>query len=146
MALLELDSFYVTFKNLLVAEKDATLTLKALSGSSHVTLSVDIGHVHTEYAHQPHQTRNGPSRIRRRERRAEARRLAAEAAVSAEKAKATKVAEEVCNELCPIDMNIEDADVLHEKLDRVTKGLTARIYCLQNEIRQRKFRSNWKKL
>ena len=50
----------------------------------------------------------------------------------------TKVAEEVCNELCPIDMNMEDDDVLHEildKLDKVTKGLTAKIYRLQNEIR-----------
>ena len=81
MALLELDIFYVTFKNLLLAEKDATLTPKALSESSHVALSVDIGHVHTEYAHQPHQTRNGPSRIRRRERRAEARRFGAEATI-----------------------------------------------------------------
>ena len=99
MALLELDSFYVKFKNLLVAEKDATLTLKALSGRFQVTLSVDLGHVHSEYAHQPHQTRNQPARIRRRERRAEARRLAAEAAVSAEKAKATKVTEEVEDEI-----------------------------------------------
>ena len=61
MALLELDNLYVKFKNLLVAEKDATLTLKALSGRSQVTLSVDLGNVHSEYAHQPHQTRSGPS-------------------------------------------------------------------------------------
>ena len=52
----------------------------------------------------------------------------------------TKVAEQVCNELCPIYMKIEDDDMLYEKLDkldRVTKGLTAKIYHLQNEIRQR---------
>ena len=64
-----------------------------------MTLSVDIGYDHNEYAHQPHQTRNGPSRIRRRERRAEAWRLAAEATVSAEKAKATEVTEELEDEI-----------------------------------------------
>jgi hypothetical protein len=88
MALTELDSFYLKFKNLLIAEKDAILTLKSETGRSHVTLSVDLGHVHSNTAvHPPHHTRNGTARTRRRERRAEARQLAAEEATAvAEKA------------------------------------------------------------
>ena len=65
----ELDSFYVKFKNLLRAEKDATLTLKAEAGRASVTLSLDLGHVLSEHDQfQPHRLRNGPARQRRRER------------------------------------------------------------------------------
>ena len=64
---------HVKFKNLLLAEKDATLTFKSESGRTQVTLSVDLGHVLSKGGHTLHHPRNGPARKRRRERRAEAR-------------------------------------------------------------------------
>ena len=73
MVHLELDSFYVKFKNLLRAEKDATLTLKSEAGRAFVTLSVDLGHVLSEQDLLPRGSRNGPARVRRREKRAAAR-------------------------------------------------------------------------
>ena len=74
MAQRELDSFYVKFKNLLRAEKDATLTLKSEAGRAFVTLSLDLGHVLSEQDLSPRGgPRNGPARIRRREKRAAAR-------------------------------------------------------------------------
>ena len=84
----ELDSFYVKFKNLLRAEKDATLTLKSEAGRAVISLSVDLGHVLSEHGLRNSQPRNGPARQRRREKRAEVRKVAAEKAVSsAEEAK-----------------------------------------------------------
>ena len=74
MVHLELDSFFVKFKHLLRGEKDATLTLKSEAGRASVTLSLDLGHVLSEQGlHPPHGSRNGPARIRRREKRAAAR-------------------------------------------------------------------------
>ena len=73
MVHLELDSFYVKFKHLLRAEKDATLTLKSEAGRAFVTLSLDLGHVFSEQDLHPCGPRNGPARIRRREKRAAAR-------------------------------------------------------------------------
>ena len=74
MAQRELDSFFVKFKNLLRAEKDATLTLKSEAGRAFVTLSLDLGHVLSEQDLSPGVggPRNGPARIRRREKRAAA--------------------------------------------------------------------------
>ena len=61
MAQRELDSFYVKFKNLLRAEKDATLTLKSEAGRAFVTLSLDLGHVLSEQDLSPRGgPRNGP--------------------------------------------------------------------------------------
>ena len=69
----ELDSFYLKFKNLLFAEKDATLTLKSESGIAFITLSLDLGHVLSGEDHLPPRGyRNGPARQRRREKRAAA--------------------------------------------------------------------------
>ena len=78
----ELDSFYVKFKNLLRAEKDAVLTFKSEAGRAFATLSLDLGHVlSAEPGPAPRGPRNGPARIRRREKRAAAReQLAAEEA------------------------------------------------------------------
>ena len=45
MALLEIDSFVLKFKNLLHLEKDASLTKKSEAGRAVVTLSVELGHV-----------------------------------------------------------------------------------------------------
>ena len=70
----ELDSFYFKFKNLLSLEKDATLTLKSEAGRASVTLSFDLGHVFSgDDQLPPSGPRNGPSRQRRREKRAAAR-------------------------------------------------------------------------
>ena len=97
MILSEIDSFYFKFKNLLVAEKDATLTLKSESGRAQVTLCVDLGHVLSRDDHDlPHHARNGLSRKRRRERRAEARhKAAAEVANTAKVIKDSKTIEEI---------------------------------------------------
>ena len=74
MVHVELDSFYVKFKHLLRAEKDATLTLKSEAGRAFVTLTLDLGHVLSEQDLHPRGgSRNGPARIRRREQRAAAR-------------------------------------------------------------------------
>ena len=104
MTLSEIDSFYFKFKNLLVAEKDATLTLKSESGRTQVTLSVDLDHLLSPEQHGVHHhARNGLSRQRRRERRAEARRIkAAEDNNTIDDANATeeiavKASEKVCN-------------------------------------------------
>ena len=75
MAQSEMDSFYIKFKNLLHSEKDATLTIKSEAGRAFVTLSVDLGHVQS-YSPHLHKSRNGPSRQRRRARRAEDRNVA----------------------------------------------------------------------
>ena len=71
-------------KNLLLAEKDATLTIKSEEGRAQVTLFVDLGHLlpRAGQQQQPCQGRNGPARMRRRERRAEARHIAAVEEVS----------------------------------------------------------------
>ena len=84
MTQLELDSFYVKFKNLLRAGKDASLTIKSESGRAVVSLSVDLGHVFSEPGlHHPQQPRNGPGRQRRREKRAANRKWDAENATYA---------------------------------------------------------------
>ena len=49
MAAQELDSFYFKFKNLLLSEKDATLTVKSEAGRIYVSVSVDLGHVLSEH-------------------------------------------------------------------------------------------------
>ena len=73
MVQVELDSFYVKFKHLLRAEKDATLTLKSEAGRAFVTLSLDLGHVYSGQGEVPREPRNGLSRQRRREKREAAR-------------------------------------------------------------------------
>ena len=76
-----LDSFFIKFKNLLKAEKDATLSLKSEAGRAFVSLSLDLGHVLSEQGQVPPGPRNGPARIRRHEKRAAAReKLAADEA------------------------------------------------------------------
>ena len=93
----ELDSFYFKFKNLLLAEKDATLTFKSEAGRASVTLSLDLGHVLSGQDQLPPSGhRNGPARQRRREKRAAARseRLSAENVEVKEKESAEKVEEE----------------------------------------------------
>ena len=90
----ELDSFYFKFKNLLLAEKDATLTFKSEAGRASVTLALDLGHVLSGLDQLPQGGhRNGPARQRRREKRAAARAAAEEVEVKG-KEPAEKVEEE----------------------------------------------------
>ena len=63
----------IKFKHLLRAEKDATLTIKSETGRAFVTLSLDLGHVHSGQGELSRGPRNGPSRQRRREKREAAR-------------------------------------------------------------------------
>ena len=79
MAKLEIDSFILKFKNLLLSGRNATLVLKSNAGNADVSLNVDLGQVPpqpTQHVH--HQSRDGPSRQRRRLRRAQARATEAE--------------------------------------------------------------------
>ena len=71
----ELESFFLKFKNLLLAEKDATLVLKSEAGRASVSLSLDLGHVFSGQDELPGGPRNGPARQRRREKREAARNL-----------------------------------------------------------------------
>ena len=74
MARAEIDSFILKFKNLLLSGRNATLVLKSNAGNAEVSLNVDLGQVPPPPA-QPvhHRSRDGPSRQRRRLRRAQAR-------------------------------------------------------------------------
>ena len=93
----ELDSFFVKFKNLLRAEKDATITFKSEAGKASVSLTVDLGHVLSGQDQlPPHGPRNGPARQRRREKRSTER---------AEKASTEKVE----NEEAELTEKVEEA-------------------------------------
>ena len=62
MALSEIVSFVLKFKNLLHLERDETLSLKCVAGRAVVTLSVELGHVHSApvQVHHHRYARNGP--------------------------------------------------------------------------------------
>ena len=76
-ALLEIDSFYVKFKNLLLSGRNASLTIKSNDGNAEVNLYVELDSVHLkpaqEYYHYHRGSQNGPARQRRRLRREKAR-------------------------------------------------------------------------
>ena len=115
MSVSELDTFYFKFKNLLLAEKNATLSLKSDAGRAQVTLSVDLGHLLLEPGPQHvHQVRNSPSRQRRRERRAAARRQA-----EAEKALEQETAEEAAN---PATVAVAAEEVDEDELNKLEKS------------------------
>ena len=79
MAKAEIDSFILKFKNLLLSGRNATLVLKSNAGNAEVSLNVDLGQVPPPPAqHVHHPSRDGPSRQRRRLRRAQARATVAE--------------------------------------------------------------------
>ena len=90
-----LHSFILKFKNLLLSGKNATLLIKSNSGNAEVSLSVELGEIPPPPDQQHcHRSRNGPSRQRRRLRRA-----AEKAASNAEEAKeAVEEAEEASDE------------------------------------------------
>ena len=76
----EIDSFVVKFKNLWKAGRNASLILKVDAGKAEINLCVkDIDEPPRIPFSYPRQSRNGPARQRRRERRALARQQAEEA-------------------------------------------------------------------
>ena len=79
MAKAEIDSFILKFKNLLLSGRNATLVLKSNAGNAEVSLNVDLGQfTPPPTQHVQHRSRDGPSRQRRRLRRAQARATEAE--------------------------------------------------------------------
>ena len=73
MARAEIDSFIVKFKTLLLSGKKSTLVIKSNNGKAEVSLDVELGEVIPPPHHRGHGSRDGPSRQRRRQRRAAAR-------------------------------------------------------------------------
>jgi hypothetical protein len=72
VAMSEIDSFFIKFKQLVYSGKNAHLDVKSEAGKAivHLTVEVDVQHQHRA------QPRNGPARQRRREKRAAAREAA----------------------------------------------------------------------
>ena len=63
--------------------------------------------------------------------------------------KVIKVAEEISEELSPFDVDDEDAVLVEDRLERLvntTKTLTKKIYKIQKEFKERKYRHNPDKL
>ena len=54
MALLEIDSFYVKFKNLLLSGRNASLTIKSNDGKAEVNLRIELDSVHLKQAQEYH--------------------------------------------------------------------------------------------
>ena len=87
MARMEIDSFILKFKSLLLSGRNASLVIKSNAGKAEVNLNVELEDVspHPANQHQHHHgPRNGPSRERRRLRRAAAAAAAQAAAQGAE--------------------------------------------------------------
>ena len=98
MASYEIDSFVRKFKALCQAGRSASLNLSSNAGKASLNLRVDLGALHDGPHHPPNHSRNGPSRQRRREKRAAARVVDAEeavAALSVEEREVLEIAEEV---------------------------------------------------
>ena len=123
MAVSEIDTFYFKFKNLCVAGINATLTLHSEEGRAQVTLNADLGHLRPGVGpkQQPH-GRNGPSRVRRRARRAAARQSADAVEASTEvveKCAATQTSEEVVNCEQQVVGEVKDTKVTEEVTDEL---------------------------
>ena len=73
--MVELDSFIITFKNLMLSGKNASLKIESKAGKAEATLHVEFGvpHPPAQLGHFHHSvSRDGPARQRRRHRRAAA--------------------------------------------------------------------------
>ena len=99
-----------------------------------MTLSVDLGHVHSNPAvHIPGHPRNGPARVRRRERCADARRLdAGEAGVAGEAGEAGEAAQvvgeaEVIDDQEKPSSEYGEATADVEKVDEVNSGAAEKV-------------------
>ena len=131
----ELSSFLMKFQGLCRAGKEAKLSFTSKNGRTIVSLNLEIGRVHpqSQFVQPRPKHRNGPSRERRRMRRAEARKNAAveatkelsvvetEVLVMAEKATASEnnstsidTIGEVTDEVCPDDKYLSDEQVIEE--------------------------------
>ena len=73
----ELQSFLNKFCNLWSSGKSARLAVECQAGQATVNLQLDLGLPHHEHPQEHHQKQVGPSRLRRRARRAQARHQAA---------------------------------------------------------------------
>jgi hypothetical protein len=109
----EISSFTLEFQNLCRAGKNANLSFTSSNGKVIVNLNVQLGslpstpQVHSP-PYRPHLHRYGPSRERRRLKRAEARKIAAEEAaneLSTEEVEILKLAEKAENEAAKIAAN-----------------------------------------
>ena len=79
MANIEIDSFVKKFKSLCQLGRTAKLTLTSNAGKASINLSVDLEVLPQEVLPPPPKhSRNGPARLRRREKRAAARKADAE--------------------------------------------------------------------
>ena len=166
MALLEIDSFYIKFKNLLLSGRNATLTIKSNDGKAEVNLHVELDSVHLkpaqEYHHYHRGSRNGPARQRRRLRREKARgELDAE---NVSKPNEEVVAEEAANdisdpktlkdEFCSVDAFEENlvetivvtaectTDLVDDK--NVAEQVEAKLYSLGIKVRKIELKKNHK--
>ena len=141
MAVSEIDTFYFKFKNLCVAGINATLTLHSEEGRAQVTLNADLGHLGPVVSPSQHpHGRNGPARVRRRERRAAARQSEEAVKATTEKVEkctaATQTTEEVldCEQQVVGDdtaAKVNDATATEEVTDEFCPN---REYCDQSKV------------
>ena len=92
MAQLEIDSFIVKFKGLLLSGRNATLEIKAVAGKAEVNLRVEIDDV-SQIPSKQGWPCSGPSRQRRRLRRAAEREQVGENSQASEATQAEKAEE-----------------------------------------------------
>ena len=141
MAVQDLDSFYFKFKNLLFAGKDATLTLKSEAGRLQVSLSADLGHVlPAEPLHLPHHhCRSGPSRLRRRARRAEERARKVAENADRNEAGTGEASEKDVNQPNDFIEDVEETVVLEQSISGEESVVEREFQCELCD-----FKSNWK--
>ena len=94
----ELNSFVTKFADLWQSGRSARLSLECVAGEATINLQLRLGILPLQPQQEPHhraERRAGPSRLRRRARRAQARALAAEQAAASSLPKLSE-AEQVC--------------------------------------------------
>ena len=140
MAVSEIDTFYFKFKNLCVAGINATLTLHSEEGRAQVTLNADLGHLGPVVSPSQHpHGRNGPARVRRRERRAAARQSEEASTETVDKyAAATQTTEEVLDREQQVvgedtTEKVDDGKVAEEVTDEFCPN---REYCEQSNVEE----------
>ena len=102
----DIDLLVNNFKQLWKSGRSAHLDIDSHAGQAWIGLRVRLGHVHVQHDHQHEvRTRNGPSRQRRRIRRAAARQETAE-----EAAAGASVAEKATTEACNTEGNYVTAE------------------------------------
>ena len=141
MAVQDLDSFHFKFKNLLFADKNVTLTLKSEAGRVQVSLSADLGHVlPAEPPHLPHlHCRNGPSRQRRRARRAEERARKEAENVNVNEAGRSEASGKGVNQPNDIEEEVVEEAVCFENSISAERNILKRDFCCEFCD----FKSNW---